>query len=81
MSTPGPCQIVVVPVPVAGSPAWARPVRPPWTKPEADRRQHWAKQAIPRPGPIDRETLERLRDLANRAVAERKPLIEALLRG
>jgi hypothetical protein len=80
MMTPGPqTTVIFVEVSTAGSPGWARPVRKPWTKPEADRRQAWPKQAIPSWSPVDRELVRRLADVAKRVLAETRGLRAAML--
>jgi hypothetical protein len=74
-----PCNVIIVPMPVVGSPSWALPVRQPWTKPTPDHRQGWQRQAIPQSGPIDRDLIQRLIERAKQTLEQTKGLRAALL--
>jgi hypothetical protein len=72
--THAPCTVIVVPVPVGGSPKTCRAVKPP-RYPAQPRDRQWLKQGIPS-GPTRRELVQEVQ----RALAESKPQIEALRR-
>jgi hypothetical protein len=67
-----PCTVIVVPLPLAGSPKFARYQKPP-AYPMQPRDRQWLKQGIPS-GPTRRELVQEVQ----RALAESKPHIEAL---
>jgi hypothetical protein len=79
-TTHTPCQIVLLPVPVAGSPGWdrrqARPLHP---SPAKTKRALWREQAIPPTPVIDKSLLDRMREAAKRHLAERRDVIRAVL--
>jgi hypothetical protein len=75
-----PCSVIIVPVPAAGSPGWAKVTRPgyPQRNASAKRAPPWREQAIPSPC-VDRDVVRRLAELGRRHVAERRATIEAML--
>jgi hypothetical protein len=71
-------QIVLVPVPVAG-PDWNRFKRPEHSHHKAKREAWKPADRIPQRPPVDRELVDRMREIAKRAIENAKPQIEAML--
>jgi hypothetical protein len=69
-----PCTVIVVPVPVGGSPKYARYQKPP-AYPVQPRDRQWLKQGIPS-GPSRCELVQEVQ----RALGHSKPQRETLLR-
>jgi hypothetical protein len=69
-----PAQIIILPVPVGGSPAWSRSVRPVYPPPLKSKRPHWLQQHIPGPTRVE------LQREVRQSLEHSKPQIEALRR-
>jgi hypothetical protein len=79
----GPVQTnyILVPVPCGASVDWGRQPKPPPYQHHKSSRERWGEQrSIPQRPAVDRELIERMREIAKRTIADAKPTIEAMLR-
>jgi hypothetical protein len=77
-----PRQVIVIPVPIAGSPPWdkSRGRPPDWQrKPSSDRPPAYGRQPIPAPVPVDREMVKRMIEAGRKHLEEIKPMRAVLL--
>jgi hypothetical protein len=78
--TQAPCQIVILPIPIAGSPGYDQRRNLPrhYDHGVKPKREGWPAQDIPRPV-VDRDLVERMRKLAQEHLADTQHLRAALL--